>query len=108
MHSSASSAAPTDVGVVDATDIKPVKVSKGVKRKAESGDADMEKVEVVPAKREARPSRRPHIDFTQLKPRWKGKLSDQMKYCQRIISELTSKKHNVRHSLAIHSCSERL
>uniref|UniRef100_A0A915D0C2 Bromo domain-containing protein n=1 Tax=Ditylenchus dipsaci TaxID=166011 RepID=A0A915D0C2_9BILA len=96
---------------------RPSKVQKGVKRKADTttsfdeegqvaGTSSKEVVEkkasataaaapVDAKKRDVRPIKKPApvpIDYTTLKPRFKGKLTEQMKFCQRIVSELLSKR----------------
>ncbi|VDO89162.1 unnamed protein product [Heligmosomoides polygyrus] len=48
----------------------------------------------VPRRESARPVKKPahFIDYTQLPPRYKGKVSESMKYCQKVLHELMGKK----------------
>lgn len=80
---------------------RPTKAQKGVKRKAdtttsfdeEAGSSKTDNKAAI--KRDNRqPVKRPPppiIDYAQLKPRYKGKFSEQMKYCQKILSQLRTK-----------------
>uniref|UniRef100_F1KR80 Bromodomain-containing protein 2 n=2 Tax=Ascaris TaxID=6251 RepID=F1KR80_ASCSU len=78
--------------------VQPVIQSKkGVKRKADTTTSFGEEStggKVSTRRESGRPPKKPNyfIDYNQLKPRFKGKWTEQMKYCQRIISELFSKK----------------
>jgi bromodomain-containing factor 1 len=78
---------------------------KGVKRKADtttSFDEDQgpsikqppPPPPPAPPKRDVRPVKKapPIIDYSQLKPRLKGKFNAQLKFCAKLINELTSKK----------------
>uniref|UniRef100_A0A0N5AWY7 Bromo domain-containing protein n=1 Tax=Syphacia muris TaxID=451379 RepID=A0A0N5AWY7_9BILA len=69
---------------------------KGVKRKADTTTSFGEETGAkISTRRESgRPPKKPkyYIDYTQLKPRFKGKWTEQMKYCQRLINELFTKK----------------
>lgn len=51
----------------------------------------------VPRRESARPVKKPahFIDYTQLPPRYKGKVSESMKYCQKVLHELMGKKCKV-------------
>lgn len=47
-------------------------------------------------KREIRPKKGPPIiDYSQFKPRFKGKVTEQMKFCAKILNELMAKKNAV-------------
>ncbi|VDN31210.1 unnamed protein product [Gongylonema pulchrum] len=75
----------------------PSKVQKGVKRKADTTTSFGEEVvsaKVATRRESGRPPKKPNyfIDYNQLKPRFKGKQTEQMKYCQRIMNELFTKK----------------
>ncbi|KAI1716235.1 bromodomain-containing protein [Ditylenchus destructor] len=101
--SSSSVPAPSSSGLPSGSDVmppneaiaRPSKVQKGVKRKADTTTSFDEETTKIPPKRDVRPSKRtapPPIDYTQLKPRYKGKFNEQMKYCQKILTELLNKK----------------
>uniref|UniRef100_A0A914DAM5 Uncharacterized protein n=1 Tax=Acrobeloides nanus TaxID=290746 RepID=A0A914DAM5_9BILA len=72
----------------------PAKVHKGVKRKADTTTADEESPPSTAKKdkRAIKPKNREPIDWSSMKPRFKGKLTEQMKYCKKIIDDLFSKK----------------
>ncbi|VDD86960.1 unnamed protein product [Enterobius vermicularis] len=69
---------------------------KGVKRKADTTTSFGEEAggKVSTRRESGRPPKKPkyYIDYAQLKPRFKGKWTEQMKYCQRLINELFTKK----------------
>ncbi|KAF7638864.1 hypothetical protein Mgra_00001673 [Meloidogyne graminicola] len=71
---------------------------KGVKRKADtttSFDEDQgPSSKQLVTKREVRPIKKgpPPIDYTQLRPRLKGKFNEQMKFCSKLLAELLSSK----------------
>lgn len=73
------------------------KVQKGVKRKADTTTLFGEEAAAkIPTRRESgRPPKKPNYLLdnqpNQLKPRFKGKPTEQLKYCQRILNELFSK-----------------
>ncbi|TKR72232.1 hypothetical protein L596_019713 [Steinernema carpocapsae] len=71
----------------------PLKVQKGVKRKADTTTSD----EATPARREQRPNKKvtqpPVIDYSKFEPRFKGKMSEQLKYCGKFINDLLGKKY---------------
>ncbi|VDM37719.1 unnamed protein product [Toxocara canis] len=75
-----------------------IQSKKGVKRKADTttsfGEESTGGAKVSTRRESGRPPKKPNyfIDYNQLKPRFKGKWTEQMKYCQRIITELFSKK----------------
>ncbi|VDM95643.1 unnamed protein product [Thelazia callipaeda] len=77
--------------------VLPSKVQKGVKRKADTttsfGD-DVVSAKVATRRESGRPPKKPNyfVDYNQLKPRFKGKQTEQMKFCQRLINELFTKK----------------
>uniref|UniRef100_A0A158PPH3 Bromodomain-containing protein 2 n=1 Tax=Anisakis simplex TaxID=6269 RepID=A0A158PPH3_ANISI len=75
-----------------------IQSKKGVKRKADTttsfGEESSAAAAKISTRRESsRPPKKPNyfIDYNQLKPRFKGKWTEQMKYCQRIINEAFSK-----------------
>lgn len=73
-------------------------MQKGVKRKADTTTFDDEGSVVATQKRDSRPLKTPapaFIDYSQLKPRFKGKITERMKFCGKILSELLSKKCKV-------------
>jgi hypothetical protein len=89
-----------EVSSINDAPARPSKVQKGVKRKADTTTSFDEEgpKSVVDKKRDVRPIKRPApalIDYASLKPRFKGKLTNQMKYCQRIMTELLGKKCKV-------------
>uniref|UniRef100_A0AC35U1C7 Bromo domain-containing protein n=1 Tax=Rhabditophanes sp. KR3021 TaxID=114890 RepID=A0AC35U1C7_9BILA len=59
---------------------------KAMKRKADSDDKKSS------AARAPRVKKPPVIDYEKLEPRYKGKYGDQMKFCQKLLSELLGKK----------------
>ncbi|VIO89498.1 Bromodomain containing protein [Brugia malayi] len=77
--------------------VLPSKVQKGVKRKADTttsfGD-DVISAKIATRRESGRPPKKPNyfIDYNQLKPRFKGKQTEQMKFCQRLVNELFTKK----------------
>ncbi|KAL3990052.1 Bromodomain family protein [Acanthocheilonema viteae] len=77
--------------------VLPSKVQKGVKRKADTttsfGD-DVVTAKIATRRESGRPPKKPNyfIDYNQLKPRFKGKQTEQMKFCQRLVNELFTKK----------------
>ncbi|VDN84650.1 unnamed protein product, partial [Brugia pahangi] len=77
--------------------VLPSKVQKGVKRKADTttsfGD-DVVSAKIATRRESGRPPKKPNyfIDYNQLKPRFKGKQTEQMKFCQRLVNELFTKK----------------
>ncbi|MCP9265193.1 Bromodomain-containing protein 2 [Dirofilaria immitis] len=77
--------------------VLPSKVQKGVKRKADTttsfGD-DLVSAKIATRRESGRPPKKPNyfIDYNQLKPRFKGKQTEQMKFCQRLVNELFTKK----------------
>nr|CDQ06843.1 Bm10119, isoform c [Brugia malayi] len=77
--------------------VLPSKVQKGVKRKADTttsfGD-DVINAKIATRRESGRPPKKPNyfIDYNQLKPRFKGKQTEQMKFCQRLVNELFTKK----------------
>ncbi|EJW80818.1 hypothetical protein WUBG_08274 [Wuchereria bancrofti] len=76
--------------------VLPSKVQKGVKRKADTttsfGD-DVVSAKIATRRESGRPPKKPNyfIDYNQLKPRFKGKQTEQMKFCQRLVNELFTK-----------------
>ncbi|MFH4979228.1 hypothetical protein AB6A40_005937 [Gnathostoma spinigerum] len=75
----------------------PSKVQKGVKRKADTTTSFGEEFvggKIATRRESGRPIKKPlsFIDYNQMKPRFKGKMTEQMKYCHRVITELFSKK----------------
>ena len=67
-----------------------------MKRKADTTTSFGEDVSAkISTRRESgRPPKKPNyfIDYGQMKPRFKGKWTEQMKYCQRLINELFTKR----------------
>ncbi|KAK6031730.1 Bromodomain protein, partial [Ostertagia ostertagi] len=97
-----SSGTSMDVPISSST-LHPLKVQKGVKRKADTTtgvliEEDSGKTEdtnsQVPRRESARPVKKPahFIDYTQLPPRYKGKASESMKFCHKVLHELMGKK----------------
>ncbi|XGW32704.1 hypothetical protein V3C99_017330 [Haemonchus contortus] len=97
-----SSGTSVDVPISSST-LHPLKVQKGVKRKADTTtgvliEEDSGKTEdsnsQVPRRESARPVKKPahFIDYTQLPPRYKGKASESMKFCHKVLHELMGKK----------------
>uniref|UniRef100_A0A914WHT4 Bromodomain-containing protein 2 n=1 Tax=Plectus sambesii TaxID=2011161 RepID=A0A914WHT4_9BILA len=90
----ASTSTAMTTGVVQPT--IPSKALKGVKRKADTtttfGDDIPSKI--ATRRESGRPIKKPahFVDYGQMKPRYKGKFSEQMKYCQRVVSDFFSKK----------------
>jgi hypothetical protein len=80
--------------------VAPSKTQAGVKRKADTTTTDIDGVDSPAAKalasrRESgRPIKRPlkELDFAQMQPRFKGRLTEQLKFCQRVIIEMFSKR----------------
>ncbi|KAK6056680.1 Bromodomain protein [Cooperia oncophora] len=100
-----SSGTSMDVPISSST-LHPLKVQKGVKRKADTTtgvliEEDSGKTEdsnsQVPRRESARPVKKPahFIDYTQLPPRYKGKASESMKFCHKVLHELMGKKCKV-------------
>ncbi|PAV81262.1 hypothetical protein WR25_08470 isoform B [Diploscapter pachys] len=78
--------------------IQPSKSNKGVKRKADTTTSiEEDPASKIANRREStRPVKKPalySIDYAQLPPRFKGKLTESMKFCQKLIAELLSKKY---------------
>ena len=85
--------------------VAPTKTQAGVKRKAdttteEEGGAEPPAKLSAAARRESgRPVKRPTkdtaaaFDFASLPHRFKGRLTEQLKFCQRVIIEMFSKRH---------------
>ncbi|VDM74613.1 unnamed protein product [Strongylus vulgaris] len=71
-------------------------VQKGVKRKADTttGVLIEEDSGKVPRRESSRPIKKPahFIDYTQLPPRYKGKATESMKFCHKVLHELMGKK----------------
>uniref|UniRef100_A0A7I4Z5B5 Bromodomain-containing protein 4 n=1 Tax=Haemonchus contortus TaxID=6289 RepID=A0A7I4Z5B5_HAECO len=90
-----SSGTSVDVPISSST-LHPLKVQKGVKRKADTttGVLIEEDSGKVPRRESARPVKKPahFIDYTQLPPRYKGKASESMKFCHKVLHELMGKK----------------
>ncbi|WKY15098.1 hypothetical protein Q1695_000537 [Nippostrongylus brasiliensis] len=90
-----SSGTSVDVAISSST-LHPLKVQKGVKRKADTttGVLIEEDSGKVPRRESARPVKKPahFIDYTQLPPRYKGKAPESMKFCSKVLHELMGKK----------------
>ncbi|KAK6766486.1 hypothetical protein RB195_026035 [Necator americanus] len=90
-----SSGASLDVPISTST-LHPLKVQKGVKRKADTttGVLIEEDSGKVPRRESSRPIKKPahFIDYTQLPPRYKGKATESMKFCHKVLHELMGKK----------------
>uniref|UniRef100_A0A915PH32 Bm4523 n=1 Tax=Setaria digitata TaxID=48799 RepID=A0A915PH32_9BILA len=100
VHASASAAVDDVHPTSSQAPVQPVlpsKVQKGVKRKADTttsfGD-DVVSAKIATRRESGRPPKKPNyfIDYNQLKPRFKGKQTEQMKFCQRLVNELFTKK----------------
>uniref|UniRef100_A0A0R3RRQ2 Bromodomain-containing protein n=1 Tax=Elaeophora elaphi TaxID=1147741 RepID=A0A0R3RRQ2_9BILA len=100
IHASASAAVDDVHPTSSQAPVQPVlpsKVQKGVKRKADTttsfGD-DVVSAKIATRRESGRPPKKPNyfIDYNQLKPRFKGKQTEQMKFCQRLVNELFTKK----------------
>ncbi|KAJ1361340.1 hypothetical protein KIN20_020557 [Parelaphostrongylus tenuis] len=90
-----SSGTSLDVPISSST-LHPLKVQKGVKRKADTttGVLIEEDSGKVPRRESSRPVKKPahFIDYTQLPPRYKGKATETMKFCHKVLHELMGKK----------------
>ncbi|CAI4221589.1 unnamed protein product [Auanema sp. JU1783] len=75
--------------------IQPSKLQKGVKRKADTTTGVEEDSKGGIRRESTRPIKKPatFIDWSQQQPRFKGKLTESLKFCQKVINELLSKKY---------------
>uniref|UniRef100_A0A1I7W8I1 Bromo domain-containing protein n=1 Tax=Heterorhabditis bacteriophora TaxID=37862 RepID=A0A1I7W8I1_HETBA len=78
--------------------VHPLKLQKGVKRKADtttSVGVEDDTAKVSARRESTRPIKKPahFVDYAQLQPRFKGKLTESLKYCQKVLTELLGKKY---------------